>query len=189
MTDYPKPPFETKVLWFIEDTFDVENAPGSNYLDLNALSDEELLTLAEKYPVAEQIISFRQSHRENQFDFNSLLEYIVFVDPTNRKVQAIFLVGGFGPLRRSNKDWIAVDRESDPDIAKFVSQSLMYKTDYARLLRELPEMQDDEEDDDSMVVTTLDAAFDDESITEDLVRKYSVLLTSPDGVNPEIDYL
>ena len=187
MSEYPKPPFETSVLWGIFDSFDPEIGAEEHFLDLNTLSTRELEKLVDMYPVAKKIIEFRESASDGGFDFNKILEYIVFVHPESRSVQAIYLVGGFGPLRRWDADWIPVDRQGDPEIEVFMANSLLYKADYSRLLAELPEMEEDDEDE--MSVTKLDAEFDAGTLTEELVREYSVLLTDSEGVNPSIDYL
>jgi hypothetical protein len=175
-------------LWLIADTFDPEVGAEHRYLDLNTLSNEELLPLVAMYPVAREIIEFRESAPASGFNFNDILEYLVFVSPLTRKIQAIYLVGGLGPLKRVGADWIPVDRTSDQAIEGLLAESLLYKADYSRLLDELPEIED-EDDDEEMAITRLDAAFDDGTITEELVKEYSVLLTNSEGTNPSIDYL
>jgi hypothetical protein len=65
MTDYPKPPFETTRTW-IEDTFDPEKPPIVTVVDLNDLSNEELLERAPTDDLALKIFLFRLDQQDQQ---------------------------------------------------------------------------------------------------------------------------
>jgi hypothetical protein len=67
MTDYPKPPFDTKIT-LIEDP-----GPGSNedpiviVMDLNEMSDEELdLAVASGSDLAAEILAFRATNQDQK---------------------------------------------------------------------------------------------------------------------------
>lgn len=114
-----------------------------------------------------------------------MIDYYVYVDPNTRRVAGMYLFGGLGALTRQDGDWIPADRETDPNMMDFAKNYITYEIDFNKFPdvasgKETSTTAEEELDDDPLV-----KAFDNGTITEDMVAQYGTLIQDENGNNPE----
>lgn len=112
---------------------------------------------------------------------DQVVNFYVYVDPDTREVLGMYLFGGLGALVRLDGDWEPVNRETDPNLEDLSANHVVYEVDSEKGLED-----DDDIVEDNGEFHPLITAFDDGTITEDMVKKYSELVYDETGRNPEL---
>jgi hypothetical protein len=110
-----------------------------------------------------------------------IIDFYIYVDPDTREVLAMYMFGGLGTLVRLDGEWEPVNRETDPNIDDLVSNHVVYEVDFDKG----PDA-DTEDVEDNGEFHPLVTAFDEGTITEEMVKQYSELVYDETGRNPEL---